>query len=91
MQIGIGTPKAVRSQQSHPSKQLSGLTVQPSTRQECDWNVSQYVASVPAQSALEVQLMLRPLGGRLQYEGVAVVSQAYPPVQSPPVQPEVVQ
>jgi hypothetical protein len=55
-------------------------------------NVSQNVASVPAQSAALMHAIPAPTGGRRQYDGDAVVSQAYPPVHSAElVQPLVVQ
>jgi hypothetical protein len=66
MQTGIAIPKAERSQHSVPEKQLSLLNEQPSTMQACCTKASQYVASVPAQSALVVQLIPAPTGGRLQ-------------------------
>jgi hypothetical protein len=55
-------------------------------------NVSQNVASPSAQSAGLLQVLPAPTGGRLQNEGEAAASQAYPPVQSADVaQPELVQ
>jgi hypothetical protein len=83
-------PKELRSQHSVPTKQLSGISVQPCTKQPWVTNVSQYVASVPAQSASAVQGVPQPVGG---FKHVPVsVSQAYPPSQSAAlVQPELVQ
>jgi hypothetical protein len=65
-QMGSGIPNEDRSQQSLPVKQSFGLSEQPCTRQVCETNVSQYVASVPAQSSGVVQALPKPLGGRSQ-------------------------
>jgi hypothetical protein len=59
-----------------PSKQLFGDNVQPSTRHERETTVSQWVASVPAQSAALEQGWPAPSGGRRQKAGEAVVSHA---------------
>jgi hypothetical protein len=54
--------------------------------------VSQNVASPPAQSAGELQLLPSPTGGRWQKLGEALVTQAYPPEHSLElVQPTLVQ
>jgi hypothetical protein len=90
--MGSGTPNCERSQHSVPSKQSFGSMVQPCTMQLWVMKESQNVASPSAQSAGVLQALPAPTGGRLQKEGEAAVSQAYPPVQSADAaQPELVQ
>jgi hypothetical protein len=54
---------------------LFGDRLQPSTRQLWDTKLSQYVASVPAQSAALVHGFDMPTGGCLQTLGETAVSQ----------------
>jgi hypothetical protein len=63
--MGSGKPT---SQHSLSPKQSLGSTVQPCTRQVIDTNVSQKVASVPAQSSGPEQGVPIPRGGRWQIE-----------------------
>ena len=65
-QSGSGSMNADKSQHSKPAKQLLGASVQPWTWQECVWNESQNVASVPAQSSGVVQGLPSPTGGLWQ-------------------------
>jgi hypothetical protein len=81
--MGCGTPKLERSQHWVPSKQLSGLSVQPWTWHWWVTATSQNVASVPAQPVLSWQDCPAPIGGRRQNGVAPDLSQAYPPVQSP--------
>ena len=76
-------PSGRVSQQSQPSEQEIGLSVeQPETKHLCTSTVSQYVASLPTQSAELVQASPSPTAADLQVAGVTVVSQAKPCGQS---------
>jgi hypothetical protein len=77
------SPSFRTSQQLQPSEHESGLsTEQPGTMHSWMMIVSQYVASLPTQSSLDVHGSPCPTAALLQVDGDDVVSQAKPCGQS---------
>ena len=66
----------VKSQQ--PQSPGHGEVALQDTRHECDWKVSQKLASLPLQSSSDWQLMPKPVGGLLHTLSPLLSSQTHP-------------